>query len=166
MPGNLPAFLSLHTDREQGSYPDWKQALEVLRIWEFTGRVRRGYFVRGLSGAQFIRKQDYKGIVQALAHPDPQIIWLNAADPMQLWGKVLEHLEGRSFLNVPGTAVALQGGIPVMVLERQGKVLRVLEDTDPKAVLKEFVLAFREKALFRIRRGSPSKSILQRWGMP
>lgn len=140
--------LSLHTDREQGSYPDWKQALEVLRIWEFTGRARRGYFVRGLSGAQFIRKQDYKGIVQALAHPDSQIIWLNAADPMQLWGRVLEHLEGRSFLNVPGTAVALQGGIPVMVLERQGKVLRVLEDTDPKAVLKEFVLAFREKALF------------------
>ena len=60
--------------------------------------------MRGLSGAQFIRKQDYKGIVQALAHPEEQIIWLNASDPAQLWGKVLEHPEGRSFLNVPGTA--------------------------------------------------------------
>ena len=139
---------SLHISGEGESNPDWKQALEVLRIWEFTGRVRRGYFVRGLSGAQFIRKQDYKGILQALAQPEDQVIWLNAADPMQLWGKTLEHLEGRSFLNVPGTAVALRGGIPVMVLERQGKVLRVLKDTDSSAVLKEFVRAFREKAVF------------------
>lgn len=140
--------LALHMGEEQEACPDWKQALEVLRIWEFTGQVRRGYFVRGLSGAQFIRKQEYEGIVQALARPEAQIIWLNAADPMQVWGKVLDHLEGRSFLNVPGTAVALQGGVPVMVLERQGKVLRVMGDTDAGAVLKEFVLAFREKALF------------------
>ena len=68
--------------------------------------------MRGLSGAQFIRKQDYKGILQALAQPEDQVIWLNAADPMQLWGKTLEHLEGRFFLNVPGTAVALREGFP------------------------------------------------------
>lgn len=140
--------LSLHADLCRESAPDWKQALEVLRIWEFTGQVRRGYFVRGLSGAQFIRKQDYKGIVKALAHSEEQIIWLNASDPAQLWGKVLEHPEGRSFLNVPGTAVALRGGIPVMVLERQGKILRILEHADIAAVLKEFVRAFREKAVF------------------
>ena len=35
-----------------------------------------------------------------------------------------------------------------MVLERQGKVLRVLKDTDASAVLKEFVRAFREKGVF------------------
>ena len=61
---------------------------------------------------------------------------------------MLEHPEGRSFLNVPGTAVALRGGIPVMVLERQGKILRILEHADIAAVLKEFVRAFREKAVF------------------
>ncbi len=46
--------------------PAWGEALDVLRIWEYTGRVRRGYFVRGMSGAQFVRSQDYEGTVWAL----------------------------------------------------------------------------------------------------
>lgn len=152
--------------------PDWGRALELLRIWEFTGRVRRGYFIRGLSGAQFIRSGDYDSIVRALAHPEPSIVWLNAADPAQLWGKVLPHEDGRAYLNVPGTVVALKGGLPVMVLERQGRVLRllgqdpiaadkrVLGDCGPEAdassltaaevkmALREFVHAFQDKALF------------------
>lgn len=140
--------LSLRTDFGQELQMDWRQALEVLRIWEFTGRVRRGYFVRGLSGAQFIHKQDYEGIIRSLALPDDQILWLNAADPVQLWGKVLEHMDGRAFMNLSGTAVALRGGIPVMVLERQGKVLRVFDTTEAENVLKEFVGAFQEKSVF------------------
>lgn len=126
----------------------WSSALELLRIWEITGRVRRGYFVKGLSGAQYIRKEDYEGTIHALACPDEDVIWLNAADPAQIWGKVLEHREGRSFLNVPGTAVALRGGIPVMVLERQGKVLRIFEEKEAEYVLSEFVHTFRAKAVF------------------
>jgi len=126
----------------------WSQALEFLRIWEFTGQVRRGYFVRGLSGAQFIRKQDYEGIIHALAQPEDRIIWLNAADPAQIWGKVLEHVEDYSFMNVPGTVVALRAGRPVVVLERQGKILNVLEETDLEAVMKEFVCAFQDKCIF------------------
>ena len=126
----------------------WSQALELLRIWEFTGQVRRGYFVRGLSGAQFIRRDDYEGIIHALAQPEDQIIWLNAADPVQIWGKVLEHMDDHSFMNVPGTAVALHAGRPVVVLERQGKILNILEETDLKAVMKEFVRAFQDKYIF------------------
>ena len=37
----------------------WAQALEILRVWEYTGRIRRGYFVEGMSGAQFVRSEDY-----------------------------------------------------------------------------------------------------------
>lgn len=140
--------ISLRGKSEQQPMPDWARALELLRIWEFTGRVRRGYFVRGLSGAQFIRKSDYEGIILALSRPDMQILWLNAADPMQLWGKVLGHMEGRNFLNVTGTAVALRGGVPVMVLERQGKVLRVFDESDSEAVLTEFVAAYHQKTVF------------------
>lgn len=140
--------VNLRAELNKNTANDWSHALELLRIWEFTGRVRRGYFVRGLSGAQFIRKQDYEGIVSALRNPEKQIIWLNAADPAQVWGKVLEHMEGRSFMNVPGTAVALRGGVPVMVLERQGKLLRVMEAEEAENVLKEFVYLFRQKAIF------------------
>ena len=94
-------------------------------MWEYTGQVRRGYFVRGLSGAQFLRRQDFESVTARLMHPQAELVWLNAADPMQPWGKLLAHEPGRSFINVPGTAVAFRDGLPVAVFERQGKVLRL-----------------------------------------
>lgn len=105
----------------------WQEALEILRIWEYTGRVRRGYFIRGMSGAQFIRKEEYESVTAALAVPKEELIWLNASDPAQIWGKYLKQPEGRGFMNLPGTAVALFAGHPVAVLERQGKTLRLFD---------------------------------------
>ena len=107
----------------------WSEAIELLRVWEYTGRARRGYFVAGMSGAQFIRDADYTATLLALEEPareseDEEILWLNAADPAQVWGKALPHEPGRSFVCVPGTAVALRAGVPVAVLERQGLGLR------------------------------------------
>lgn len=110
----------------------WQEALRILRVWEYTGQARRGYFVRGLSGAQFIRRQDFEAVTARLMHPEEEIVWLNAADPMQPWGKWLAHEPERSFINVPGTAVAFRGGLPVAVFERQGKTFRWLEhEEDP-----------------------------------
>jgi ATP-dependent Lhr-like helicase len=106
----------------------WAKALETLRIWEYTGRVRRGYFIEGLSGIQFIRDKDFVGVIREFEHPRDEIIWLSAVDPAQPWGKTLPHMEERAFINVPGTIVALRGGIPAAVFERQGKVLRCFED--------------------------------------
>lgn len=104
----------------------WQEALKLLRVWEYTGQVRRGYFVRGLSGAQFIRRQDFEAVTARLMHPAAESVWLNAADPMQPWGKLLAHEQERSFINVPGTAVAFRDGMPVAVFERQGRTLRCL----------------------------------------
>ena len=132
---------------EEGAW-SFKQALEVLRIWEYTGRARRGYFVEGMSGAQFVRREDYEAVTAALKVPGGEIIWLNASDPSQVWGKALNQTEGENFLNVPGTAVALRAGIPVAVLERQGKILRVFETEGLEAVFKEFSVGFRQKLLF------------------
>ena len=101
--------------------------MELLRIWEYTGQVRRGYFVEGMSGAQFIRKEEYEGVTAALKAPEDGIIWLNAADPAQIWGKSLAQPGDRDFLNVPGTAAALHCGRAAAVLERQGRILRVFE---------------------------------------
>ncbi|MCM1123584.1 MAG: DEAD/DEAH box helicase [Eubacterium sp.] len=130
----------------------WQEALSVLRIWEYTGQARRGYFVKGLSGAQFIQGKDYEGVVRMLRNPVQKAVWINAADPAQCWGKILPHEEGRSFINVPGTAVACVGGNPVAVMERQGKVLRVLEPNLPEETLREclelFVEEFRRGILF------------------
>ncbi|MDE5865316.1 MAG: DEAD/DEAH box helicase, partial [Lachnospiraceae bacterium] len=59
----------------------WQEALSVLRIWEYTGRARRGYFVEGMSGAQFIREKDFMTIVRMLQKPEKKIVWVNAVDP-------------------------------------------------------------------------------------
>lgn len=126
----------------------WQEALSSLRILEYTGQVRRGYFVEGLSGAQFIRGTDYVGITAALRNTEKEIVWLNGADPVQVWGKLLPHHPDRAFLNVPGTAVALGGGMPVAVFERQGGVLRVFEKDCLEEALCLFAQAYRRGQIF------------------
>ncbi len=121
----------------------WQEALSLLRVWEYTGQVRRGYFVSGLSGAQFIRRQDFESVTARLMHPQTELCWLNAADPMQPWGKLLAHEPERSFINVPGTVAAFRDGVPVAVFERQGKVLRLFETGEE--VLPEALALFAEE---------------------
>lgn len=132
---------------------NWGQVLEKLCIWEFTGRVRRGYFIAGMSGAQFIRKEDYDAVICALDRPETEVVWLNASDPAQIWGKVLPHLPQKAFVNIPGTLVAVHAGMPIMVLERKGKTLRIFEDkvfdeTLMTEALTTFIQAFKRKQFF------------------
>ncbi len=126
----------------------WQEALSVLRIWEYTGQARRGYFVKDLSGAQFILGKDYESVVRRLQDPEKKLMWVNAADPVQCWGKTLPHREDRSFINVPGTAVACYGGLPVAVMERQGKVLRIWEETLQEECLRLFAEKFKQGSIF------------------
>lgn len=122
----------------------WQEALSVLRIWEYTGQARRGYFVKDLSGAQFIRGKDYESVVRRLRNPEKKMIWINAVDPAQCRGKILPHQEGRNFVCVPGTAVACIGGDPVAVMERQGKTLRILEADLSAEALEQCLRLFAE----------------------
>ncbi|MDR0897429.1 MAG: DEAD/DEAH box helicase [Oscillospiraceae bacterium] len=130
----------------------WGEALETLRIWEYTGRVRRGYFIRGLSGAQFLRETDFARITLALRTPAEDILWLNAADPAQVWGRVLPHQSGAAFACVPGTAVALKAGKPVALLERQGHTLRALESEALPEALVAFARDWAQGRIFPGRR--------------
>ena len=59
----------------------------------------------------------------ALKQPDDEVVWLNAADPAQIWGKALEQPEDRSFMNLPGTAVAIRQGRTAAVMERHGRAV-------------------------------------------
>lgn len=127
----------------------WSAALGILRVWEYTGRARRGYFIEGLSGAQFIREGDFAKTIRELEKPEDRIIWLSAADPAQQWGKSLA-INGReeSFINVPGTAVALRAGLPAAVFERQGKVLRVFDISALPEVLRAFTRDYTARRVF------------------
>lgn len=73
---------------------------------------------------------------------------MNGADPMQVWGKLLPHQKDRAFLNLPGSAVALRGGMPVAVLERNGGILRVFEEESLEEALKEFAKGYRNGQIF------------------
>jgi ATP-dependent Lhr-like helicase len=121
----------------------WAATLETLRTWEYTGRARRGYFVEGLSGAQYIREELYALIVQGLEQPADKAIWLAASDPNQVWGKALSHYPDRQFNIVYGTVVALKQGIPVAVFERHGHTLRFFGEFD-ESVLMDALTAFAE----------------------
>ena len=123
-------------------FVDWGAALERLRLWELTGQVRRGYFVEGLGGAQFVKSAEYEKITLALGSERRDITWISAVDPALKWGKTLKHLDDRAFISVAGTAVALCGGLPVAVLERRGEVLRLFESAEPEALLREFARVF------------------------
>ena len=126
----------------------WSTALATLRIWEYTGRVRRGYFIEGLSGIQFIREKDYAGTMLSLAQSRDQILWLNAGDPAQPWGRSMSHQPDRKFHNLPGTVVALRAGVPVAVLERQGRNLRVFAPEHLASALEAFVQDYAGRRVF------------------
>jgi ATP-dependent Lhr-like helicase len=109
-------------------------ALETL------GAARRGYFVEGLGGAQFA----LPGAVERLrTHPgrdEPPVV-LAAVDPAQPYGAALgwparEDADGvpaRRPARVDGAYVVLAGGDPILYLERSGRGLQTLVDTqDPR----------------------------------
>jgi ATP-dependent Lhr-like helicase len=139
-------YVILSKETAQGI--NWAEAIRVLRLWEYTGQVRRGYFIEGLSGMQFIREKDFAGAAFALNQQDTSIIWTSAIDPLQPWGKLLAHRQDKAFMNVAGTVTALRGGGVAAVFERQGKSLTVYDLDSMEAVLSAFVKDFRQKRLY------------------
>ena len=126
----------------------WARALETLRVWEYTGKARRGYFVSGLSGIQFARESDYAAVAAGLSAHDDAPVWLHAGDPAQAWGSLLPHLPGRSFLCVAGTAVCLLDGRPAAALERSGERLRLFEPERAGDILAALVRDYQKGCLF------------------
>ena len=112
------------------------------RHWKFfvSGNIQAAsaeVICRGMSGAQFVRGEDYDAVTGALREPDDHTVWLNGTDPALVWGKVLELPEKCGFLAVAGTAVALKAGNLAAVMERQGRVLRIYDVNDKKEVMAE-----------------------------
>jgi len=66
----------------------WRILYEVLSRLELTGEVRRGYFVEGLSGAQFALPEAVTQLAELRNHPSEQepVVLLHALDPANLYG--------------------------------------------------------------------------------
>lgn len=134
------AILSREAARREGIA--WDQALARLRVMEYTGQVRRGYFVDGLSGAQFVRAADFERVYAQLGRQDDSFFCLNAADPLSPWGSILKIPEGQAFLCVSGTVLVLCGGSIRLIFERYAQRLRVLDSARLDQALACFARAF------------------------
>jgi len=107
----------------------------VLRALEERGRVRRGYFVEGLSGAQFALPGAVDRLRAAADPADPQApvpegepVVLAAVDPANPWGGVLPWPDTAADGGIPprrvaGARVVLLDGLPVLYAGPGGRHL-------------------------------------------
>jgi ATP-dependent Lhr-like helicase len=112
----------------------WRVLYEVLSRLELSGEVRRGYFVEGLSGAQFALPEA-AGLLQDRHAPstvaDP-VVLLHSMDPANLYGTGavfdVPLLDGgtRRLLRRAGNWLVLKAGRPILLVEQQGKNLTAL----------------------------------------
>jgi ATP-dependent Lhr-like helicase len=123
--------------------PSWRILYEVLSHMELTGEVRRGYFVEGLSGAQFAKPQAAE-MLQQLHLPSTAtapVVLLHSMDPGNLYGSGapfdIALLDGgtRSFQRRAGNWLVVRAGRPVLLVEQQGKRLTALASSSRDDVL-------------------------------
>ncbi|MFA5506595.1 MAG: DEAD/DEAH box helicase [Vulcanimicrobiota bacterium] len=129
---------------------------QTYKALEETGRVRRGYFVEGLSGAQFawahtvdrLRAEPPAGIEQALV--------LSTPDPANPYGSLLPWPEnGGRPRRASGSKVILVQGFPVFFLEKGGKKLTSFPQAEDPSLLQASLAGLRELA--RQKRGRSLK---------
>lgn len=133
--------------KETAQGENWPALLACLRRMEYAGNVRRGYFVKGLSGAQFVREADFESVTYNLKSPAQEVRILSAIDPMQPYGKILPHMESRAFTRLASTFVVFSAGTPVAVFEKSGETLRIFDPEYACKAVSAFVSAFKSGAV-------------------
>jgi ATP-dependent Lhr-like helicase len=114
--------------------PPWRVLYEVLSRMELAGDVRRGYFVEGLSGAQFASPEAARALqdLQLPSTAAAPAVLLHSLDPANLYGSGAPFdvplLDGgtRPLLRRAGNWLALRAGRPALLIEQQGRRLTAL----------------------------------------
>ena len=115
----------------------------VLGALEESGRIRRGYFVDGLGGAQFaipgaldrLRSvREPRGSRDA-AESESRVHLLAAADPANPYGAALQwprrdDEDRRPFQRAAGAYVVLVDGVAVLYVERGGRAIQTFPASD------------------------------------
>ena len=109
----------------------WGPLYRVLRVMEDSGQIRRGYFVEGLSGAQFASPGAADRLRAERLDPDaqrePQLLSLPTTDPANPWGSLLpwpeRRLEAETPRRVRGSRVVLADGRLVLYAAPGGRKL-------------------------------------------
>ncbi|HWC31514.1 MAG TPA: DEAD/DEAH box helicase, partial [Actinomycetota bacterium] len=106
----------------------WPLVADALATLEARGEVRRGYFVRGLSGVQYaatgavdrLRRRSSSGGLRLVA----------ASDPANAYGPLLPLPAERPYrlARVPGNWLVVRDGVPLLAVEGRGRRLVPLSD--------------------------------------
>ncbi len=112
----------------------WRVLYEVFSRMELAGQVRRGYFVEGLSGAQFALPEAAQQLQErhVPSTATAPAVLLHSMDPANLYGSGapfdIPLLDGgtRPLLRRPGNWLVLRAGRPVLLIEQHGKRLTAL----------------------------------------
>ncbi len=115
-----------HWRRERPAVP-WRTIYRELRRLEMRGDAKRGYFVEGLSGAQFAHPLAVDGLRGSGALEDGIMVmsWADPANPRALPLTVRDSLDRR---HGRGAVVATLSGNVVIVAESRGKAFRIRPD--------------------------------------
>src|SRR5262249_45517652 len=117
----------------------WRSIYQELKRLEFRGEVRRGYFVRGLSGAQFALPEAVEMLRSATPTGEADAVVITASDPANVFTLPLSQDPARDSFVRPrssgGLLVTLDGRV-VMIAERRGERIVIRPDTSDVDVTK------------------------------
>jgi ATP-dependent Lhr-like helicase len=102
---------------------------EVLKALEAQGRIRRGYFVAGLGGAQFAQPAAVELLRSLGSTPPekPEMLLLAATDPANPWGSILPWPSPDS--TAPDNAATLSRSVGASVILRNGVLVAYRRST-------------------------------------
>jgi ATP-dependent Lhr-like helicase len=144
-------------ENETGAW-EWNLIYQELQRQEMRGEVRRGYFVQGLSGAQFALPEVVEQL-RALrdATDDAEPVVLNACDPANLYGPTREGSDTLTFTRIPSTWLAQVRGLPVLVANNNGAALTAAPGVDDGTLQRAL------KALFTHLSSFERRIIVETW---
>jgi ATP-dependent Lhr-like helicase len=130
----------------------------VLKAMEDAGRIRRGYFVAGLGGAQFAQPGGVDLLRSHREAPEsPRTAILAATDPANPYGAIARWPDprpgddsGRGPTRTVGALVVLVDGFPAAYLRRGERELLILAPSDEplhSRLVREVARALLERAV-------------------
>ena len=102
----------------------WRAIYRELKRLEFRGEVRRGYFVRGLSGAQFALPDAVEMLRSTVTDESAPAIVMNVGDPANVFSLPMPQDPARDAFVRPrsrGALLVTINGVVVMIAERHGQ---------------------------------------------
>ena len=115
----------------------WRAIYRELKRFEFRGEVRRGYFVRGLSGAQFALPEAVEMLRAENSTVEENAVVITASDPANVFTLPMPQDPARDAFVRPRTRgallIAVRGSV-VMMAERRGERVSIRPGTTAEDV--------------------------------